>query len=74
MNKETGAIGLGIRISFHDKYFNQELANLEGYSISMVSNKPDGWLLFSGNDDARGPWLFMDMDELEDKVEDLGEL
>lgn len=71
MNRINGNISIGIRISFFDKYQNHSLDNLEGYQISISSNKPEGWLIFAGRDNASGPWMFINLDK---NIEDLGPL
>lgn len=74
MNKETGAIALGIRVSFFDKYYANNIGALDGYQISLSSNEPDGWLIFSGDNDAAGPWMFINQKFIGSKIEDLGAL
>lgn len=74
MNKDNGSIGLGIAVTFHEKYHHEELGKMEGYRISLSKNEPDGWLLFSGANDASGPWIFINNDVIKDKIEVLGEL
>lgn len=74
MNLESGAIGLGIRIDFHDKYFYNSLEKMPDYEVAFRPSKPDGWLIFSGENDARGPWIFIDASMIDGKIEDLGEL
>lgn len=75
MNKETGHTSLGIKISFFDKYdVDNELDVFDGYSIGFLPSKPDGWLIFSGDDDSEGPWMYCKSEMIEEKTEVVCEL
>ncbi len=75
INKETGELGLGIKIDFHDKFEStNEMCKMEGYSIGFRPVQHDGWLLFSGDNEAEGPWLYMKAEAVDSRVEIYGEL
>lgn len=75
MNKESGKIGLGIQINFFNNHdVNEELVNLEGYSLGIIPAAHDAWIIFTGADDAEGPWLQVKSEHVDEKVEILGEL
>lgn len=75
MNKENALVSLGIRVQFFDKINPEdEVGKIEGYSIVYRDNsKFDGWLIFSGDPENEGPWVFIHGPVI-DKLEILGEL
>lgn len=74
MNKNSGELGIGIRLAFMDKRETQEVASLPGYSVLLTPNEPDAWAIFAGDEDAAGPWLLVADPKRISLFEDLGEL
>ncbi len=62
MNKTTGHLGLGIRVSFYDKFQREETNGLPGYSLIIAKAGFDGWLIYSGGEaeckEGDGPWVY----------------
>jgi len=75
MNANNGMLGLGVRVQLFDSVVAEEpLAKLGNFSVTVRSDQYDGWLIFSGIDDAEGPWLWVQRDYIDSKMEILGEL
>lgn len=75
MNKETGELGLGIRINWFGHPDDIKLASMEGYSVMLSCELDcDAWLLFTGAMDKNEPWNFIKKEFLENKCEVLCEL
>ena len=75
MNKDSGEIGLGVQINFFNNHdVNEELVNLEGYSLGIIPAAHDAWLIFTGADGAEGPWMHVKSEHVDEKVQILGEL
>jgi hypothetical protein len=75
MNKENAEVGLGIRVQFFDKVGTADSAiEYKGYSVVYRDNSQfDGWIIFSGDKNKDGPWMFMSGPVM-DRLEILGEL
>lgn len=70
MNKETGALGLGMRMVLFDKEPIEPMASIEGYSIRMVHETEfDMWMIFSGEPKSDGPWLMVNRKAIDAKCE-----
>lgn len=74
INKETGELGLGIKINFYDNWETNNVCKIEGYTVGFRPSKHDGWLIFTGKNEAEGPWIFCKMELVDEKIESLGEL
>ena len=74
MNKETGGQSLGIRVQFMDKPHHEVLEKFPGYSVALRKDDPDGWLIFSGEPESSGPWMFVDATIVDEKIEVIGAL
>lgn len=75
MNPLNAEVGIGIRVDFHDNKYKRELGNMPGYSLQLTSLEDfDGWLLLSGENEASGPWMFIDKDKLKKDFVVVGEL
>jgi hypothetical protein len=74
MNKE-GELGLGVKMCFFGGAEDQELMNLEGYSVRLVNKDDfDLWAIFQGKMDEDFPWIMCKKELIANKMEVLGEL
>lgn len=75
MNKKTGALGLGCRVSLYDQVVDfKDDPLFEKYNMTLRITDYDGWLIFAGGDNAPGPWIWLKRESVDGKVEILGEL
>lgn len=70
LHKETGRLGVGIRVSFYDKVQDFPLKNMDGYSIRLSTEDYDGWLI----DNESNIWIFVTKELAEKTLDFLGEL
>ena len=74
MNKETGELGLGIRIRFSDNDDDFKLEKLAGYTIS-IREECDAWLIYSGSNsqsETDGPFLCCNKEIVDKHIEIVG--
>lgn len=71
MNKKTGEVGIGFRLSFFDNEMGSELDVYKDYKISVTANEPDFWAILSPENNF---WLVVMPDLVQDALEILGEL
>lgn len=71
---KNGNISIGIRVAFHDKYHAEDMGALAGYRIALTASEPEGWLVFHGEPEANGPWIYFDKKFIAENCEDLGPL
>lgn len=75
VQKETGELGLIIRLNAFDKVDDEPLCSLEGYAIKMFhESECDIYAMHSGSDTAEGPWLLIERKYVDEKCEIIGEL
>lgn len=72
MNKETGEIGVGVKVLlFDDSFLENEIASLAGYSIQLRNQDFDGWLVAAEDEQ---PYIYAPKAMVEKSIEVLGEL
>ena len=68
-NPKNGKLAVGFRLRFMDKYHSEEIASLEGYSVTLEPNECDAWAI----DNENGIFLVVHTG-LMDGIEDWGPL
>lgn len=68
-NPLNGKLAVGIRLCFMDKYHEEPIANLDGYSLRLEPGKCDAWAI----DNEDSIWIVVTSDHM-GEIEDLGPL
>lgn len=76
MNKETGEVGLGIRIQLFDNLLpsKDSLTGDNSYILAVAYDVGYHWLIFAGEPNEDHPWVFQRREFVDKNVEILGEL
>lgn len=74
MNKKTGQLGIGIAITFHEKYHQESSRSLNDYTIAFILSEPDGWIVSGNGFNDRVAWVFVNTESVNKYLEVLGEL
>lgn len=71
-----GDLGLGVRIQFFDNVVREGEAGklADNFDIVIRESGHDGWLVFNGGPEDSHPWIYVNKDFVDGRLEILGEL
>ena len=72
MNKNTGDVGVGVKVNFFEKWTeDREIAVLGEHSIGLIPRTHDGWIVKVSEDSE---WIYVTPEMVETATIELGEI